>query len=38
VPHGGFGIGFDRLICYLSGVQNIRDVVAFPRYHKKCDC
>lgn len=38
VPHGGFGIGFDRLICYLSGVQNIRDVVAFPRYYKKCDC
>ncbi|KAF1928810.1 putative asparaginyl-tRNA synthetase Slm5 [Didymella exigua CBS 183.55] len=38
VPHGGFGLGFDRLICYLSGVQNIRDVVAFPRYHKKCDC
>ncbi|KAG9197253.1 asparaginyl-tRNA synthetase [Epicoccum nigrum] len=38
VPHGGFGVGFDRLICYLSGVQNIRDVVAFPRYYKKCDC
>ncbi|KAJ4330590.1 asparaginyl-tRNA synthetase [Didymella glomerata] len=38
VPHGGFGLGFDRLICYLSGVQNIRDVVAFPRYYKKCDC
>jgi asparaginyl-tRNA synthetase len=38
VPHGGFGLGFDRLICYLSGVQNIRDVVAFPRYYRKCDC
>lgn len=38
VAHGGFGLGFDRLICYLSGVSNIRDVVAFPRYFGKCDC
>ncbi|KAI7374247.1 hypothetical protein KC336_g20257 [Hortaea werneckii] len=32
VPHGGFGLGFDRLLCYLSGVSNVRDVVAFPRW------
>lgn len=38
VPHGGFGLGFDRLVCYLSGVTNIRDVVSFPRWHKRCDC
>jgi asparaginyl-tRNA synthetase len=38
VPHGGFGLGFDRLLCYLSGVSNIRDVVSFPRWHKRCDC
>lgn len=38
VPHGGFGLGFDRLLCYLSGVGNIRDVVSFPRWHKRCDC
>jgi asparaginyl-tRNA synthetase len=38
VPHGGFGLGFDRLIGYLSGVQNIRDVVAFPRWVGRCDC
>ena len=38
VPHGGFGMGFDRLLCYLSGVTNIRDVVSFPRWHKRCDC
>jgi asparaginyl-tRNA synthetase len=38
VPHGGFGLGFDRLLCYLSGVSNIRDVVAFPRWHGRCDC
>lgn len=37
-PHGGFGLGFDRLICYLSGVQNIRDVTAFPRWYGRCDC
>ncbi len=29
--HAGFGLGFERLIMYLSGVSNIRDVVAFPR-------
>lgn len=38
VPHGGFGMGFDRLLCYLSGVTNIRDIVSFPRWHKRCDC
>lgn len=38
VPHGGFGLGFDRLLCYLSGVPNIRDVVSFPRWYKRCDC
>jgi asparaginyl-tRNA synthetase len=37
-PHGGFGLGFDRLLCYLSGVQTIRDVVAFPRWFGRCDC
>ena len=37
-PHGGFGIGFDRLVCYLSGVQTIRDTAAFPRWHGRCDC
>lgn len=38
VPHGGFGLGFDRLLCYLSGVSSIRDVVAFPRWYGRCDC
>lgn len=37
VPHGGFGLGFDRLLCYLTGVTNIRDVVAFPRWYGRCD-
>lgn len=38
VPHGGFGLGFDRLICYLAGIQNVKDVVAWPRWHGRCDC
>jgi asparaginyl-tRNA synthetase len=37
-PHGGFGMGFDRLLCYLSGTASVRDVVAFPRWHGRCDC
>ena len=30
-PHSGFGLGFERLIMYLTGVSNIRDVLPFPR-------
>ncbi|KAJ1325770.1 asparaginyl-tRNA synthetase [Microdochium nivale] len=37
-PHGGFGLGFDRLLCYLTGVQTIRDTTAFPRWYGRCDC
>lgn len=37
-PHGGFGIGFDRLLSYLTGVHNVRDVVPFPRHYQRCDC
>ncbi|KAH0553235.1 hypothetical protein GP486_006601 [Trichoglossum hirsutum] len=38
VPHGGFGLGFDRLLGYLAGVNNIREIVAFPRWVGRCDC
>ena len=31
VKHAGFGIGFERLIMYITGMSNIRDVEAFPR-------
>ncbi|MBA0037822.1 asparagine--tRNA ligase [Pantoea sp. BIGb0393] len=31
VPHAGFGLGFERLIAYVTGVQNVRDVIPFPR-------
>lgn len=30
-PHSGFGLGFERLVMYLSGMENIRDVIPFPR-------
>ena len=35
--HSGFGLGFERLIMYLSGVENIRDVIPFPRTPKNCE-
>ena len=38
VPHGGFGLGFDRLLSYLAGIGNIKDVVPWPRYYGRCDC
>lgn len=31
VPHAGFGLGFERLISYITGIRNIRDVIPFPR-------
>jgi asparaginyl-tRNA synthetase len=31
VPHAGFGLGFERLVAYVTGVQNVRDVIPFPR-------
>ncbi len=36
-PHSGFGIGFERFVMYLTGVENIRDVLPFPRTPKNCD-
>jgi asparaginyl-tRNA synthetase len=32
VPHAGFGLGFERLLMYITGIQNIRDVIPMPRY------
>lgn len=34
--HSGFGMGFERLIMYLTGIENIRDVIPFPRTPKNC--
>ena len=35
--HSGFGLGFERLIMYLTGVENIRDVIPYPRTPNNCD-
>ena len=35
--HAGFGIGFDRFIMYLSGIENIRDVAPFPRTYRNME-
>ena len=37
VPHSGFGLGFERLIRYITGMGNLRDVIPFPRAPKLCD-
>jgi asparaginyl-tRNA synthetase len=37
VPHAGFGAGFERLIQFATGMENIRDVIPFPRYPGKAD-
>ncbi|MGS0972726.1 MAG: asparagine--tRNA ligase [Candidatus Izemoplasmataceae bacterium] len=35
--HAGFGMGFDRMLMYITGVENIRDVIPFPRTPRNCD-
>ncbi|XRB09995.1 asparagine--tRNA ligase [Pycnococcus provasolii] len=37
VPHAGFGLGFERLVQYCTGMENIRDVIPFPRYPGHAD-
>jgi len=37
VPHAGFGLGFERTIQYCTGIENIRDVIPFPRVPRKAD-
>ena len=37
VPHAGFGLGFERTIIYATGMQNIRDVIPFPRTPKNAE-
>ena len=37
VEHSGFGLGFERALMYLTGMQNIRDVIPFPRTPKNCE-
>lgn len=37
VPHAGFGVGFERLVQFTTGIENIRDVIPFPRYPGKAE-
>ena len=36
-PHAGFGLGFERMVMYATGMQNIRDVIPFPRTPRNCE-
>ena len=36
-PHAGFGLGFERAVQYVTGVENIRDVIPFPRAPRQAD-
>lgn len=37
VPHSGFGLGFERMLMYVTGIENIRDVLPFPRTTKSLE-
>jgi len=37
-PHGGFGLGLDRFLMYITGMKNIKDVIPYPVYYKNCSC
>jgi asparaginyl-tRNA synthetase len=37
VPHAGFGVGFERLVMFMTGTENIRDVIPFPRWPGHCE-
>ena len=36
IPHSGFGLGFERLVQFITGIDNIRDVIPFPRWAGNC--
>jgi asparaginyl-tRNA synthetase len=37
VPHSGFGLGFERMVQFVTGMKNIRDVIPFPRTPKNAE-
>ena len=37
VKHAGFGLGFERMLLFATGIENIRDVIPFPRYPGHAD-
>lgn len=38
VPHAGFGLGFERLILFATGLENIREAIPFPRWPGHAEC
>ena len=38
VPHSGFGVGIERLVMFVMGLDNIRDAIPFPRYPGHANC
>lgn len=36
VPHGGYGLGLERLLGYITGLSSLKDVVGFPRTKNEC--
>jgi len=38
VPHSGFGLGFERLILFATGLENIREAIPFPRWPGHAEC
>jgi asparaginyl-tRNA synthetase len=37
IPHAGFGLGFERLVRFVTGIENIRDTIPFPRWPGNAD-
>jgi asparaginyl-tRNA synthetase len=37
-PHGGYGMGFERLVSFVCGVENVREAIGFPRWYGSCVC
>jgi asparaginyl-tRNA synthetase len=36
VPHGGFGLGFERMLSWVTATHDVRDVIGFPRWKGNC--